>query len=123
MSKIIIEAVRPEDMRLDAYKEEGCGDWYFDPSNGDLHIRVVGADVLDQDEVFLVALHEFCEAVLCYRAGVTQGAVDAFDTAFKGDGEPGDDMAAPYRKQHRMAMMIEHQMALMMGRWDYGEVR
>lgn len=123
MTKIIIEAVAPGQMRLDAYKEEGCGDWYFDPSNGDLHIKVAGADVLDQDEVFLIALHELIEAKLCLKAGVVQGAVDAFDATFAGEGEPGDDPAAPYQRQHRAAMMIEHLMAIFLGRFDYGEVR
>jgi hypothetical protein len=122
LTRIIIEAVPPDQMRLDAYKEEGCGDWYFD-AVGDLHIRVAGADALDQDDVFLIALHELIEAKLCLRDGVTQGAVDAFDSAFTGDGEPGDNPVAPYRKQHRVAMLIEHQLALMMGKYDYGEVR
>lgn len=122
MTRIIIEAVPPGQMRLDAYKEEGCGDWYFDKA-GDLHIVVAGTDALDQDEVFLIALHELIEAKLCLNAGVTQGAVDVFDAAFKGEGEPGDDPAAPYQRQHRAACILEHQMAIFLGKWDYGEVR
>lgn len=120
--KIILECVQPEDMRLEPYRQPGCGDWFFSTANGDLHIKVVGPDIFDHDEAFLCALHELIEAKLCFRAGVTQGAVDAFDKAFVGDGEPGDDPRAPYRRQHRAAMMIEHQTALFLGLWDYGEV-
>lgn len=122
MSRIIIEAVPADKMRLDAYKAEGCGDWYWSPI-GDLHIKVVGADVMDQDEVFLVALHEMIEAKLCLKTGVTQGAVDSFDAAFKGEGEPGDDPAAPYQRQHRGAALVEHMVAVLLGIYNYGEIK
>ena len=121
-TRIIIEAVPADKMRLEAYREDGFGDWFVDPGNGDIHIRVAGADVWDQEGAFLVALHELCEARLCFKAGVTQGAVDVFDSAFTGEGEPGDDPAAPYQRQHRAACMIEHMMALFLGRWDYGRI-
>jgi hypothetical protein len=121
-TRIIIEAVPPEQMRLEAYRQDGYGDWYFDPSNGDLHIKVAGTDVWDQEDMFLLALHEMIEARLCFKAGITQGAVDCFDAAFKGDGEPGDDPAAPYRNQHRQACMIEHLTALFLGKFDHGSV-
>lgn len=123
MTRIIIEALPPEQMRLDAYKETGCGDWFVNKANGDIHIRVAGPDVWDHEESFLVALHELIEARLCAKAGVVQGAVDAFDEKFTGEGEPGDDPAAPYQKQHRAACMIEHMTAIFLGRFDYGEVR
>ena len=124
MTKIILEAIPPDKMRLPEYRHEGCGDWFVDHSNGDIHIQVAfTTDVVDDDEAFLVALHEVIEFKLCHKAGITQGAVDAFDAQFTGDGEPGDEPTAPYRNQHRMAMLLEHQMALFLGRWDYGEVR
>ena len=118
-------------MRLEAYREEDCGDWYFCPATGDLHIKVAGADVWDQEEKILIALHELIEARLCFRDGVSQGAVDAFDAQYETDrrdgllheeGEPGDDRLAPYRVQHRKAMLIEHMMALFLGKTDYGTV-
>lgn len=124
MTRIIIEAIAADKHRLPAYQGiDGAGDWYFDPKNGDLHICVTGTDVFDQNDVFLVALHELIEAKLCACHGVTQGAVDAFDAAFESDGEAGDDPAAPYQKEHRAAMLIEHSVAMMLGIWDYGEVR
>ena len=123
MTRIIIEALSPDQMRLDAYKEEGCGDWFVNKANGDIHIRVAGPDVWIDEESFLIALHELIEARLCFKAGVTQDAVDTFDEKFSADGEPGDDPAAPYQKQHRAASILEHQMAIFLGKWDYGEVR
>lgn len=109
-------------MRLAAYREDGSGDWYWDTKTGDLHIKVAGADVWEQEEKFLIALHEMIEARLCFKSGVTQGAVDRFDSKFEGDGEPGDDPGAPYRVQHRQAMLIEHMAALFLGKTDYGTV-
>lgn len=119
-TRIIIEAVPAAEMRLEAYRSDGFGDWYVDPENGDIRIKVAGADVWDEEELFLIALHELVEARLCFKAGVTQGAVDVFDAKFEGDGEPGDDPAAPYRVQHRHAMLIEHMMAMALGKTDYG---
>ena len=100
-TRIIIEAVPPEEMRLEAYQEAGFGDWYFCPATGDVHINVAGADAWDDEELFLIALHEPIEARLCFKSGVTQGSVDSFDSRFDGHGEPGDDPAAPYRVRHR----------------------
>ena len=122
MTRIIIECVPPEAMRLAAYHELGCGDWYFCPNTGDVHIKVAGADVWDEEDNFLVALHELVEARLAFKAGVTEAAVDAFDFTFSGDGEPGDHPEAPYREQHRRAMLIEHLMANFLGKADYGRV-
>jgi hypothetical protein len=121
-TRIIIEAVPPEKMRLESYREVGCGDWFVDPETGDIRIVIAGPDVWDDEKTFLIALHELVEARLCTKDGVTQGAVDTFDANFTGDGEPGDDPKAPYQRQHRAAMMIEHMMALFFGRWSYGKV-
>lgn len=115
-SKIIIECRKQDEMRYDT-----TGDWFFD-REGNLVIQVVGGDPLDDDAAFLVALHELIEVKLCQKAGITQGAVDAFDFAFKGEGEPGDHPDAPYRHQHRQAMLIEHTVALMLGKFDYGSI-
>lgn len=121
-SKIIIECVPPEEMRLAAYRVEDCGDWYVDRETGDVRIKVAGADVWDQEDKFLIALHELIEARLAFKAGVTEAAVDAFDARFEGECEPGDDPAAPYRVQHRQAMLVEHLVAHFLGKTDYGKV-
>jgi hypothetical protein len=124
MTRIIIEAVTPAQARLPVYAQEGCGDWFSD-RDGNLLIQVVTEgerDVMDRSDLFLIALHELVEAVLCRHTGVPQGAVDAFDMKFIGEGEPGDHLDAPYQRQHRASMMIEHLMAIFLGRYDYGAV-
>ena len=122
---IIIEGVGSHQQRYDT-----LGDWHWDV-HGNLRIAVCDGggnetDPFENDEAFLIALHELVEAKLCHRAGITQGAVDAFDMRFVADGrrtgEPGDDPEAPYRVQHRQAMLIEHMMAVFLGKTDYGRV-
>lgn len=124
-TRIIIEAIPPEQARLECYRDPpgGFGDWFVDPKTGDIHIQVTGSDVWDQKELFLVALHELVEARLCFRDGVTQGQVDQFDAEFNGYGEPGDNPEAPYRSQHRDACLIEFLMARFLGINDYGVIR
>ncbi len=115
-TRIIIEGVDPSKMRLEAYREEGCGDWFVNPKNGDIHIQVAGPDVWDQADCFAIAVHELFEARACFAHGITQGAVDAFDITFEKeraggthteDAEPGADKRAPYRMEHADAMIIE----------------
>ena len=114
--KIIIEAVPASAMRYDT-----CGDWQFDAA-GNLVITVVGVDPLAHDEAFLVALHELFEVKACMKAGISQAEVDDFDMAFQGEGEPGDAWNAPYRVQHRQAMLLEHMAAHFLGLTKYGIV-
>lgn len=124
MSRIIIEAIQPKQARLAVYAQPGCGDWWYD-RDGTLRIQVVAdgeMDVIDRQDLFLLAFHELSEAFLCRHSGVVQGAVDAFDKGFTGEGEPGDAEDSPYKTQHRKAMMLEHLMALFLGRYDHGFV-
>lgn len=102
-------------------RQPGIGDWWFDGSV--LHVRAI-----DNEDAFLVAVHELVEAWLCDQAGVDQKDVDAFDLAFEAEGhdpeeEPGDDPRAPYRAQHRDAMIVEHLVARMLGVTGYGVIR
>ena len=55
---------------------------------------------------------ELAEALICKWLGVTQEAVDDFDMAFKGEGEPGDAPDCPYRIPHRVASAVEYILAL-----------
>lgn len=111
---IRIEFVPAEGMRY-----ESLGDWFF--KDNELIIQV--ADLGTEEEQFLVALHELVEVKLCMLRGITQDQVDAFDFNFKGHDEPGDDPAAPYRKEHRFAALVEMLMAHEMGMVGYGEVK
>ena len=120
MRRIVIEAVPQEQMRPPYDRDERAGDW-FTADNGDIVIRTTGTDLTD-DETFLYALHEFVEMKLCQKAGIPQIAVDNFDAAYGGCGEPGDDIAAPYRRQHRQACLVEFMVADMLGMVGYGRV-
>jgi hypothetical protein len=114
--RIDIRFVTPDEQRYDT-----LGDWWWEGEV--LHIRATKSADMAEGESLLIALHELVEAWLCKEEGVPQAAVDAFDLAFTGEGEPGDDPAAPYRTQHRRAMLIEHLMAAFLGLSDYGVVR
>ncbi len=108
---IFLTAVSQEEMRP-PYETDGIGDWFEDDA-GNWVIRSVGPDILD-DETFLVALHELIEAKLCEKAGISQQQVDDFDSAFTGEGEPGDAADCPYRRQHRQACLVEFLVADML---------
>lgn len=106
------------------------GDWYYD-ENGDLIIKVSNDDkeFPSEDSQILVAIHELVEVLLCRKRGITQKMVDDFDM---GEGsydkipegeESGDQPNAPYRREHRFAMLIEHLMAHELGLTGYGVVK
>ncbi len=80
------------------------GDWYYQDKV--LYIKV--SDTKNRFYNGLIAIHELVEALLCDMYQVTQEQVDQFDLNFKGDGEPGDSLEAPYHKQHQFAEIIEH---------------
>lgn len=88
-----------------------CG--FYGTDNGAMHVTV--SMMPDWKYTALVAIHEIIEATICRSDGVTDDEITAFDVAFTGDGEPGDDPAAPYRRQHLMATAIEKMLAAAMG--------
>lgn len=121
--RIIIETIDFDQRRYPTQ-----GDWFYD-ADGNLIIQVISEEVLPNvkmdilaPENFLIALHELIEVMLCRANGITQEQVDEFDFAFKGDGEPGDQPDAPYRAQHRKAMIAEHLVADWLGVSGYGRV-
>lgn len=97
---------------------ETVGDWIVDP-DGNHEIRV--SDMGDERYNWLVAFHELAEFMLCLQRGIKQEDVDAFDKAFEDkreDGncdEPGDDIKAPYRKEHFFATTVERALSAEMG--------
>lgn len=120
---IHIEFIPSKDQRY-----ETGGDWFFDDS-GDLIIKISNddQDFPTEDHQHLVALHELVEALLCRKHGITQQMVDDFDmseaqTLHAKNDEPGDHIDAPYRREHRFAMLIEHLMARELGLDGYGVV-
>ena len=121
--QFILQSIEHKDQRYDT-----VGDWTVGP-RGEYTISV--SNHLVQDEQFLIMLHEMIEAYLCTGDNITQQQVDEFDLQWLKDhagpkyenDEPGDDPKAPYGKQHRKAMIIEHLVANMLGRHSYGMVR
>lgn len=104
------------------------GNWRFD-QNGNLLIEVSAMG--DWRYELLVALHELIEVGLCKHRGISQESVDAFDIQYESErasglhtleDEPGDDPAAPYKKEHFFATNLERLMAAELGvDWDqYG---
>ncbi len=112
--RILIETISADQMRYDT-----GGDWFID-AEGALRIQVV-AELSPADQR-LVAVHALVEALLCERRGITADQVDEFDFAWGGDGEPGDDPEAPYRREHRFACLLEHMLAHELGEVGYGVV-
>ena len=108
--KVLIEFTKPD-------RYDTLGDWYYEDET--LHIKAAGKE----EEAFLIALHELVEAYLCRNRGITQKQVDDFDMGWFGHGEPGDSVAAPYGKEHRFAMVMEHLMAHELGLVGYGEIK
>jgi hypothetical protein len=60
----------------------------------------------------LIAVHELVEALLCKAHGVTAEAVDEWDMGHgKELDEPGDDVRAPYHREHEFAGCVEQLLA------------
>jgi len=98
---------------------ETVGDWYFNQDNNRLTIRV--SSMRNRKYEFLVALHEQVEAMLCLERGICEKEITLFDMKFEAareDGntdEPGDDPAAPYKREHFFATSVERLMASELG--------
>jgi hypothetical protein len=121
-----------------------CGDWFVLPATHMFpkRLMVVVSKMPDWRYQALVAHHELTEALLCIQHGVDSAAVDEFDMAYEktreenayGDyspfyapcgcrmtetSEPGDDIHAPYYKEHQVATQFEREMASQLGvNWE-----
>lgn len=93
------------------------GDWTFD-ANGDLDIWVSRSSNWRYEA--LMSVHELIEVLICKHRGITQESVDAFDIQYEKDrasglhgksDEPGDDLKAPYRREHCIATAVERLLA------------
>lgn len=97
------------------------GDWFWRHTT--LHIRV--SDMRDDRFNMLVAVHEYIEALLCWKANISESDVTKFDLDFEdkrsrhellgGVKEPGDHPDAPYFKQHQIATNVERFLADQLG--------
>lgn len=111
LSKVIIDVIPHRKQRYDT-----CGDYF--KTKGTLNIRV---SKLCADHEFLIAIHEFIEAYLTEKKGVSIESIDKFDISYEnnrkeGDtSEPGDSPEAPYFNEHQLATNIEKQLAKYLG--------
>ena len=106
--QIVIKSVPQNKIRADQ-----SGDWWVSVGN-QYTIHVL--DTMLPESQLAVAIHELVEAYLCWKHGVTDGDVCAFDEHYeaerkegkhKEDDEPGDDPRSPYRKEHAAATHVE----------------
>ena len=93
-------------------RNDQCGDWRIDPG---FPVRAMTLDLGNHDFNALLLIHELVEALSCKRDHVRDEEVCAFDAAYKGDGEPGDEENAPYHRQHKLATLVETNIALAWG--------
>lgn len=88
----------------------------YETKEGVTEIRV--SDMGNEDQEFLIAMHELVESYLCKKTGITDAQIDEFDFSFTGD-FPGDDPAAPYHREHVVATEIEKRLADELGvEWE-----
>lgn len=123
VSRVVIETVPHSEQRYNT-----VGDWFFRQEAITKRVDIgLGGPKFDIVETLVVrvsdtgnwrwnmalALHEFAEAILCTSSGVSQDEVDKWDMEWSlrqhliEDLEPGDDVNAPYHKQHREATALE----------------
>ncbi len=114
IKRIVIETIAMREQRYNT-----VGDWFFHDETLPRHFESTKTLVIRVSDTgnwkwnMALALHELSEAILCTSSGVTQDEVDKFDIAWQSrlpeDSEPGDDVRAPYHKQHRVASQLELQ--------------
>jgi len=100
MNNILMKIKNPESMFY-----ETVGDWRYDENSRNILITV--ADLENDDQNFLILVHELLEWYLCKKVGVTEKEVDVYDKAHLEDDDPGLNQDAPYHKQHMTAFGIE----------------
>ena len=95
------------------------GDYWLD-ADGIEQIRV--SEMMDWRYEVLVAVHEMIEMALTRHRAIDEGAITEFDIRFEQDkekglvtGEAGDNVNAPYRKEHFFATNIERLFAAELG--------
>jgi hypothetical protein len=104
------------------------GDW-IPKSRNRMFIYV--SDTGNKNYNNIIALHEFIEGTSCIEKGIKEDDVTDFDIMYEEERlkglhsiheEPGDDLRAPYFKEHQTATMIEKIFARELGvNWDYYE--
>jgi hypothetical protein len=95
------------------------GDYTVDVDKKKIEIRI--SDMGNWRYEALVAVHELVElSIAVLHKGILDKDIIEFDKRFEHecelnlhpiDAEPGDDIRAPYRDEHRFATIVEHMLA------------
>jgi hypothetical protein len=98
-----------------------CGDYYYE----DGITKIFVSDLNNGKYEFLVAVHELIEEFLTKIRGVKEEHITEFDKQYEqkrlpGDfSDPGNDINAPYFREHQFATVIEHIVASEIGvNWE-----
>jgi len=100
------------------FRVEDVGDYYWiiSPVPEENVLKIVVAEMENQDYEFLVALHELIESYLLLKKGVSFEEVGKYDMKFLQEqkegkrpknANAGDQKDCPYRKEHAFATKIE----------------
>ena len=84
--------------------QDGWGDYWVDENNV-LQIRAV----LMPDLMFshYILLHEYFEAIRCYRDGISLESIAKWDAEHPDDDDPGSLAGCPYKSHHDNSLMLE----------------
>lgn len=118
MKNIISCSVSPESQRYPT-----CGDYWEDEHS--LQFRITKQPISKWEAA--VFLHEFVEFMLSKDRGITEQEITDFDLKWETmnkrglnrEEEPGDEVEAPYHKEHEFAKKLEKMFADELGiNWE-----
>lgn len=109
--RILITEINHKNQRYDT-----AGDWQFIKfsQKGEI-LKITVSKLTDPRYYYLVAIHEFIEAVLCKFMGITEEMVDKWDFDHPEEIDPGSLEGCPYRNQHELATLMEKRISEMIG--------
>lgn len=105
-------------------RNDGLGDYAKHPLDPEGPWAILTTDTGNSDYNFMILIHELVEMYLTQRMGIREERITEFDRLFEErrkrgevgpDDEPGDDVLAPYHREHQVACMIETALCYAMG--------
>jgi hypothetical protein len=112
--------IRTKPIQKMRFKDVGDYYWIKSPVSEEDVLKIVVAEMENPDYEFLTALHEFIESYLLLKRGVDFKEIEDWERVFslkKEKGEipknavAGEQKNCPYKKEHKIALKIEKQMA------------
>jgi hypothetical protein len=110
MKRIVIETIPADQQRYST-----CGDYW--EADDEIHFRITQQP--DEKWEMAVLVHEVIEYFLCRQRAILEPEITDYDLQWeqrykRGENkaeEPGDELDAPYHKEHEFAKSIERQFA------------